>query len=126
MNSVTMISTVVLPVAMLVGSKAGTITANLIEGVTPTWASSLLGPLGLLVGTIFAIRWLISRLDKQEAKADLRDVERDKQTKTITEMTVQNQAIIAQNSTMLADARFAIEKCVRCEMKHLVRDNGHG
>ena len=123
MNSVTVIATVVLPVAMLVGSKAGMMTANIMEGSAPTWVSALLGPVGTLVGTILAIRWLIGRLDKQETKSDLRDIERDKQTKTLTEMTVQNQAIIAQNSTMLADARFAIEKCVRCEMKHLTRDH---
>jgi len=126
MNSINVASTLVIPLAVMAGSKAGTMTANLIEGVSPNWISALLGPVGALTGTILAIRWLLARLDKQEAKADLRDIERDKQTKTLTEMTIQNQAIIAQNSTMLADARFAIEKCVRCEMKHIVRENGHG
>lgn len=97
-------------------------TANVLEGANPTWLSALLGPLGALTGTVLAIRWLLKRLDKQEAKADERDEERIKQTKIITEMTLQNQAIISQNSTMLAEAKFAIEKCTRCEIKHLIRD----
>lgn len=123
MNSITMISTLVIPVAVLAGSKAGLITANIIEGNHPSWVTALLGPVGALAGTVLAIRWLLARLDKQEVKAEERDKERIEQTKIITEMTIQNQAVIAQNSTMLAEARFAIEKCVRCEIKHLARGN---
>ena len=122
MNSVTVIATLIIPVAVLAGSKAGLITANIIEGAHPSWGSALLGPLGALTGTVLAIRWLLKRLDKQEMKADIRDEERIKQTAIITEMTLQNQAIIAQNSTMLAEAKFAIEKCTRCEVKHLIKD----
>ena len=123
MESITVIATLVVPIALLAGSKTGIVAANIMEGEAPNWVSSLLGPLGALTGTILAIRWLLARLDKQEAKAEVRDEERIKQTKIITEMTIQNQAVIAQNSTMLADARLAIEKCVRCEIKHLVRDH---
>ena len=62
-----------------------------------------------LVGTLLAIRWLLKRLDRAETKADARDAERDKNLQLIAAMTVQNQAIIAQNSEVLADVKIAIQ-----------------
>jgi len=65
----------------------------------------------------------VRKLKIENEEAEGKSVSIDEATKIITEMTIQNQAIIAQNSTMLADARYAIEKCVRCEIKHLAKQH---
>lgn len=113
------ITAATVPLSALLGGKTGYLIAETVTPL-PVWFSSLLGPAGALVGMILAIRWLIARLDKQELKADARDAERAVNIATMTHITTQNQAIIEQNSDMLRDAKFAIEKCTQCEIKHIL------
>ena len=98
-----------MPLTAVFGSKIGSYAAQTIP--LPDWAGPLLGPIGALFGTLAAIKWLLARLDKAESKAEQRDVERDKNLSMIATMTVQNQAIIEQNSEVLADVKDAIKKC---------------
>ena len=96
------------PLTAVFGSKIGNYVAQTTQ--LPEWLSPLLGPIGALSGTLLAIKWLLARLDKAETKAEQRDVERDKNLTMIATMTAQNQAIIEQNSEVLADVKTAISK----------------
>ena len=96
------------PLTAVFGSKIGSYVAQTTQ--LPEWLSPLLGPIGALSGTLLAIKWLLARLDKAETKAEQRDVERDKNLTMIATMTAQNQAIIEQNSEVLADVKTAISK----------------
>jgi ABC-type enterochelin transport system ATPase subunit len=101
------------PLSAVAGGKVGVYLAS--ADIVPAWASSMLGPAGALVGTLLAIRWLLARLDKAEAKADKRDAERDTNLALIASMTVQNQQVIEQNSELLQDVKQAIEKCAKMQ-----------
>lgn len=98
------------PLTAVFGSKIGSYIAQ--TATLPDWAGPLLGPIGALVGTLLAIKWLLARLDKAENKAEQRDIERDKNLAMIATMTAQNQAVIEQNSEVLSDVKNAIAKCV--------------
>ncbi len=97
------------PLTAVFGSKIGTYIAQTTP--LPDWLGPLLGPIGALVGTLLAIKWLLARLDKAENKAEARDIERDKNLTLIATLTAQNQAVIEQNSEVLADVKTAITKC---------------
>lgn len=101
------------PLTAVFGSKIGNYVAQTTP--VPDWVAPLLGPIGALSGTLLAIKWLLARLDKAETKAEQRDIERDKNLSMIATMTAQNQAVIEQNSEVLADVKTAIAKCA--EMK---------
>lgn len=96
------------PLTAVFGSKIG----NHIATTTPLpeWIAPLLGPVGALIGTLLAIKWLLTRLDKAENKAEQRDIERDKNLAMIATMTAQNQIVIEQNSEVLADVKNALTK----------------
>ena len=96
------------PLTAVFGSKIG----NYIATTTPLpeWIAPLLGPVGALIGTLLAIKWLLTRLDKAENKAEQRDIERDKNLAMIATMTAQNQIVIEQNSEVLADVKNALTK----------------
>ena len=96
------------PLTAILTSKLGTYIAQ--TAPMPEWIGHLLGPIGALIGTLLAIRWLLDRLDKAEGKAEQRDVERDKNISMIATMTSQNQAVIEQNSELLSEVKVAIEK----------------
>lgn len=102
------ISAACVPLTAVFGSKIGNYVAQTLP--VADWLTPLLGPLGALSGTLLAIKWLLTRLDKAEQKADVRDQERDKNLQLIASMTVQNQAVIEQNSEVLSDVKHAIEK----------------
>jgi hypothetical protein len=95
------------PLTAIFGSKIGNYVAT--THPIPDWLMPLLGPAGALVGTLLAIRWLLTKLDKAEAKADLRDIERDKNLTMIATMTTQNQTVIEQNSEVLAEVKEAVK-----------------
>lgn len=97
------------PLAAIAGSKFTGYIAQVSPHALPEWAAQIVGPVGALVGTLLAIRWLLTRLDRAENKAEERDKERDKNLTLIAQMTVQNQTIIEQNSEVLADVKKAIE-----------------
>lgn len=110
MNIITnTIAAAVVPLSAVAGCKF-LIYLGQTASTVPDWLTPLLGPVGALVGTLLAIRWLLTRLDKAEVKADLRDAERDKNLTLIAAMTVQNQTIIQQNSEVLADVKSAINR----------------
>ena len=96
------------PLTAVFGSKIGNYVAE--TAPTPSWLTPLLGPLGALTGTLLAIKWLLDRLDKAETKAEARDAERDKNLALIATMTLQNQAVIQQNSEVLIDVKNAISQ----------------
>ena len=96
------------PLAAILTSKLGNYAAQ--TATLPDWIGPLLGPIGALVGTLLAIKWLLDRLDKAESKAEQRDIERDKNISMIATMTSQNQAVIEQNSELLSEVKIAIEK----------------
>ena len=96
------------PLTAVFGSKIGSYVAQTVA--LPEWAGPLLGPIGALIGTLLAIKWLLARLDKAETKAEQRDIERDKNLTMIATMTAQNQIVIEQNSEVLADVKNALTK----------------
>lgn len=111
MNAIhTTTSAAVVPLTAVFGSKVGNYLSAAAPGI-PDWVSPLLGPMGALIGTLLAIRWLLTRLDKVEIKSDLRDAERDNNMKIITTMVVQNQQVIEQNSETLTEVRDIIRNC---------------
>lgn len=69
----------------------------------PQWMTWLLGPLGALIGMIFAVWWLAGRLNRAEAKADKREEERDADRKTLIQ-------VVEQNSTVIREVTEAINK----------------
>lgn len=72
----------------------------------PEWMKWILGPLGALVGMIFAVWWLSNRLNKAEAKADKREDERDVDRKTLI-------TVLEQNSSVLRDVKTVMERTTR-------------
>ena len=103
------ISLAAVPLVATFGAKCGGLVAQI--ELVPAWAQPLVGPVGALIGTLIAIRWLLSRLDKQEKKMELRDIERDNNLTMIATMTAQNQRVIEQNSVVLLEVKDAIHKC---------------
>lgn len=70
----------------------------------PPWMQWLLGPLGALVGMLFAIWWLSQRLNKAEVKADAREVERDQDRKALIIVLEQNSSVLRDVKTVMEDA----------------------
>jgi hypothetical protein len=85
------------------GGKLASITAESLE--MPEWMQILTGPLGALGAALFALRWLVARLDKSESKFEQRDLERDKQFQQLVEITSQNHRVIEQNSDILREVK---------------------
>lgn len=121
------------PLALVSGNMVGSVVGSTASAV-PDWATPILGSMGALAFAIFAVKWLITRLEKQEEKADAREIaldkkdddrskERDEHLRTIAEITIQNQAVISQNSQMLKETKLTIEKCAVCEIKLLAKQN---
>ena len=108
MNIVTqIISVAVVPLSAAALAKAGGFIAEATP--LPDWLSPLIGPVGALTGTLIAIRWLLERLDKAEVKNEHRDEERAKNMAMIATMTLQNQAVIEQNSEVLVEVKNALK-----------------
>jgi ABC-type enterochelin transport system ATPase subunit len=102
------ISAAAVPLAAVASSKAMTYVADATQGI-PAWVTPFVGPVGALIGTLIAIKWLLARLDKAETKADARELERDKNMSLLATLTVQSQTIIEQNSQVLEDVKKAIQ-----------------
>jgi hypothetical protein len=90
------------------GGKLASITAESLQ--MPEWMQILTGPLGALGAALFALRWLVARLDKSESKFEARDIERDKQFVQLVEITSQNHRVIEQNSDILREVKDRISK----------------
>jgi hypothetical protein len=88
------------------GGKLASITAESFQ--MPQWLQILTGPLGALGAALFALRWLVARLDKSESKFEQRDLERDKQFQQLVEITSQNHRVIEQNSDILREVKDRI------------------
>lgn len=95
-------------VAGVVGSQA--IPTMLANVPTPDWMAQLQGPFGALVGLAFGLWWMKTRLDKAEAKADLRDAERDEDRKSLITVVQQNSHFIDTASRVLEDVKEALKK----------------
>ncbi len=119
----------VIPIAMLAGDAAGHLLA--VASTVPDWATPIFGSAGALAFAVYALRWMAgqreslqNRIDTREAVVDAREIERhkerDRHLQTISEMTIRTTNVIEQNSAILQDTRFAIEKCMKCEVKHLI------
>jgi ABC-type enterochelin transport system ATPase subunit len=102
------ISAAAVPLTAVASSKAMTYIADATNAL-PAWVAPFVGPVGALVGTLIAIKWLLARLDKAEKKADARELERDKNMTLLATLTVQSQTIIEQNSQVLEDVKKAIQ-----------------
>lgn len=68
----------------------------------PDWMRYLLGPMGALIGMIFALWWLAQRLSKAEEKADKREDVRDQERERLI-------VVIEQNSSVLREVSDVIE-----------------
>lgn len=93
-------------VSGLAGGKLATVVSESLQ--MPEWLQILTGPLGALGAALFAVRWLVVRLDKSETKFAARDIERDKHFEQLISLTVQNQRIIEQNSDILREVKDRI------------------
>ena len=100
------LSTATVIVSGLAGGKLATLATQSLQ--MPEWLQILTGPLGALCAALFAVRWLVVRLDKSESKFSARDIERDKQFEQLVGLTVQNQRIIEQNSDILREVKDRI------------------
>lgn len=67
--------------ASLLGSKTTRMLADVTNAPMPDWMTWLVGPLGALVGLAIALRWMSARLDRTEAKAEAKELARDKESK---------------------------------------------
>lgn len=100
------LSTATVIVSGMAGGKLATLATQSIQ--MPEWLQILTGPLGALGAALFAVRWLVVRLDKSESKFSARDIERDKHFEQLISLTVQNQRIIEQNSDILRELKERI------------------
>ena len=100
------LSTATVLVSGLAGGKLATLATQSFQ--MPEWLQILTGPLGALGAALFAVRWLVVRLDKSESKFSARDIERDRQFEQLVGLTVQNQRIIEQNSDILREVKERI------------------
>jgi TRAP-type C4-dicarboxylate transport system permease small subunit len=85
------------------GGKLASIATESLQ--MPEWMQLLTGPLGALGAALFALRWLVSRLDKSESKFEQRDLERDQNFQKLIEITTQNHRVIEQNSDILREVK---------------------
>ena len=102
------LSTATVIVSGLAGGKIATLATQSLQ--MPDWFQIISGPLGALAAAVFAVRWLITRLDRNEAKFDSRDRERDAQFEQLVGITVQNHRIIEQNSEILREVKEHLSK----------------
>lgn len=86
------------------GAKVGASVATATGTEAPAWMGIFLGPLGALVGMIFAVWWLAGRLNRAEEKADKREEERDLDRKTLI-------TVVEQNSAVIKEVKEVIGKC---------------
>ena len=94
---------------MLSGVAGGKLATVITESLQMTeWLQILTGPLGALGAALFALRWLVARLDKAESKFEQRDLERDQNFQKLIEITAQNHQVIAQNSDILREVKERI------------------
>ena len=94
---------------MLSGVAGGKLATVITESLQmPEWLQILTGPLGALGAALFALRWLVARLDKAESKFEQRDLERDQNFQKLIEITAQNHQVIAQNSDILREVKERI------------------
>ena len=94
---------------MLSGVAGGKLATVITESLQMTeWLQILTGPLGALGAALFALRWLVARLDKAESKFEQRDLERDQNFQKLIEITAQNHQVIAQNSDILREVKDRI------------------
>jgi len=107
----TTVAAAAVPLVAVFGQKTGLYIAAAAGPEMPDWVAPLLGPAGALIGTLLAIRWLLTRLDRVEAKSEKRDAERDANMTLLTTLTVQNQQVIEQNSEALTEVKEIIREC---------------
>ena len=94
---------------MLSGVAGGKLATVITESLQmPEWLQILTGPIGALGAALFALRWLVARLDKAESKFEQRDLERDQNFQKLIEITAQNHQVIAQNSDILREVKERI------------------
>ena len=94
---------------MLSGVAGGKLATVITESLQmPEWLQILTGPIGALGAALFALRWLVARLDKAESKFEQRDLERDQNFQKLIEITSQNHQVIAQNSDILREVKERI------------------
>ena len=99
-NASNIVAAAVVPLSGAIGGKLGFSLATLSPEMV---AANLLGPLGFLVGCIIAIKWLTKRLERSEnAQAE--------NLKTLTEINIQTKTVIEQNSELLKDVKYHLEK----------------
>jgi len=89
----------------ILGSKVLPLLAQVSNAPMPQWMAWLLGPLGALIGMIFAVWWLAGRLNRAELKADQREAERDADRKTLITVVEQNSAVIRQVTDTINEIR---------------------
>jgi 5-methylthioribose kinase len=95
-NASNIISATVVPLSGFLGGKLGLVTANAAP-IDPLWGQ-ILGPVGFLIGCLFAIKWLTKRLEKSEETTA-------KNQETLITVLVQTKTVIEQNSEILEDVK---------------------
>ena len=89
------------------GVKFGNALAEASQGAIPDWSRYLLGPLGSLVGMIFAVRWLANRLNRVEEQARK---DQEALQKAILEQMTKYYALVEQNNRVIQDNTEAINR----------------
>jgi len=89
------------------GNKLGMAIAEAGSEAFPDWSRYLLGPLGALVGMVFAVRWLAVRLKQVEDQA--RKDQEERQAAIMKLMT--DHAVMAERNLRVIEANTeALEK----------------
>lgn len=90
--------------ATILGSKAANFIGQMAPGM-PEWAHMLLGPLGALVGLLFAVVWLAKRLKEVEAKNDVREERRQQDRVKLIEVLTLNTETIREAKDTIREAK---------------------
>lgn len=108
----------------ILGSRVFIFIGEVVTEELPMWIRYILGPVGALVGMLFAIRWLAGRLDKQEQKLDAKEAERDSDRKALMAILEHTNTILNKtnvsldaNTIVLENTRRVVDGCHTVRMQ---------
>ena len=88
----------------IAGIKVGDVVAQ--ASHAPDWTSTLLGPMGALVGVLVALKWMAGRLARAEEREELRRAERAAESKAERETLI---ALIRDMNSVTAAATAVMQ-----------------
>ncbi len=100
------------------GNKLFTFFADTTSDIIPIWIKEISGPTGTVVCMAIALRWMTSRLDKQEVKWDAQEKKRDEDRLKLLDIIletkgviIETKIVIIENTEHIKTAKHAMLKC---------------